>query len=214
MLALSPSHVAVVTGAASGIGLAAARRFAAMGLKVVLADLDNERLQAAASVVAAASSASDVLAVPTDVSQRDEVGTLESAARAAFGRIHVLMNNAGIQPGSRIFGASANWDKVLQVNLGGVINGTQVFGPGMIAHGEPGLIINTGSKQRIHHAPGRPGLQCLKGGREGFHRGTAARVAQYEGVPDLGAPPDTRLRVHAARGQRPNGEAGGRVDTR
>jgi hypothetical protein len=139
-----------------------------MGLKVVLADLDNERLQAAASAVAAASSASDVLAVPTDVSQRDEVGTLESAARAAFGRIHVLMNNAGIQPGSRIFGASANWDKVLQVNLGGVINGTQVFGPGMIAHGEPGLIINTGSKQGITTPPGDPAYNVSKAGVKVF----------------------------------------------
>src|SRR4051812_32568963 len=122
MLALSPSHVAVVTGAASGIGLAAARRFAEMGLKVVLADLDNERLHAAARAVAAASSERDVLAVPTDVSRRDEVGTLEAAARTAFGHIHVLMSNAGVQPGSRIFGASASWDKVLEVNLGGVIN--------------------------------------------------------------------------------------------
>jgi NAD(P)-dependent dehydrogenase (short-subunit alcohol dehydrogenase family) len=182
MLALSPSHVAVVTGAASGIGLAAARRFAAMGLKVVLADLDDERLHAAASAVAAASSASDVLAVPTDVSRRDEVGTLEAAARAAFGRIHVLMNNAGVQPGSRIFGASSNWDKVLQVNLGGVINGTQVFGPGMIAHGEPGLIINTGSKQGITTPPGDPAYNVSKAGLIGFvvpHSPSASAMSSH-----------------------------------
>jgi NAD(P)-dependent dehydrogenase (short-subunit alcohol dehydrogenase family) len=168
MLALSPSHVAVVTGAASGIGLAAAKRFAAMGLKVVLADLDDERLHAATSAVAAASSASDVLAVPTDVSLRAEVGRLEAAARAAFGRIHVLMNNAGVQPGSRIFGASSNWHKVLQVNLSGVINGTQVFGPGMIADGEPGLIINTGSKQGITTPPGDPAYNVSKAGVKAF----------------------------------------------
>lgn len=168
MPALSPSHVAVVTGAASGIGLAAARRFAAMGLKVVLADLDGERLRAAAEAVAAVSSADDVVAVPTDVGRWDEVRALEAAARNAFGRVHVLMNNAGIQPGSRMFGARASWDKLLQVNLGGVINGTQAFGPGMIAHGEPGLIINTGSKQGITTPPGDPAYNVAKAGVKAF----------------------------------------------
>jgi NAD(P)-dependent dehydrogenase (short-subunit alcohol dehydrogenase family) len=168
MLALSPSHIAVITGGASGIGLAAARRFAAMGLKVVLADRDGERLGAAAAAVAAVSSADNVLAVPTDVSRWDEVEKLEAAARSAFGPVHVLMNNAGIQPGSRIFGDKANWDAVLQVNLGGVINGTRVFGPRMLEHGEPGLIINTGSKQGITTPPGDPAYNVAKAGVKAF----------------------------------------------
>jgi NAD(P)-dependent dehydrogenase (short-subunit alcohol dehydrogenase family) len=168
MLALSSSHVAVVTGAASGIGLAAAKRFAMMGLKVVLADLEGERLRTAAAAVATVSSAADVLAIPTDVSQPDEVRKLEAAARSAFGRVHVLMNNAGIQPGSSILGARDNWDNVLRVNLGGVINGTQLFGPAMIAHGEPGLIINTGSKQGITTPPGDPAYNVSKAGVKAF----------------------------------------------
>ena len=168
MLALSPSHVAVVTGAASGIGLAAARRFAAMGLKVVLADIDGEHLHAAASAVAAGSSADDVLAVPTDVSRWDEVCALEAATRNAFGRVHVLMNNAGIQPGSQMFGPLQNWQRILGVNLWGVVHGAQVFAPGMIERGRAGLIINTGSKQGITTPPGDPAYNVSKAGVKAF----------------------------------------------
>jgi NAD(P)-dependent dehydrogenase (short-subunit alcohol dehydrogenase family) len=78
------------------------------------------------------------------------------------------MNNAGIQPGSSLFGPQANWDNVLKVNLTGIIHGTRVFGPAMIAHGEPAMIINTGSKQGITTPPGDPAYNVAKAGVKAF----------------------------------------------
>ena len=166
--ALAKGHVAVITGAASGIGLATAKAFAAMGLCVVLVDLEGDRLAAAeAEVVALAPGGeADVVAIGTDVSKLDEIEALERAVIQRFGRVHVLMNNAGIQPGSALFGPQANWQNVLGVNLMGVVNGTRIFGPGMIAHKDAALIINTGSKQGITTPPGDQAYNvskaCLK----------------------------------------------------
>ena len=164
LAALAPAHVAVITGAASGIGLAAARRFAALGLKVALADLPGERLEAAGREVAAIDGAGEVLTVPADVSSRAEVERLETTVLERLGPIHVLMNNAGVQPGSGIFESEAAWERVLAVNLWGPIHGVQVIVPGMIAHGEPALVINTGSKQGITTPPGDPAYNTAKAG--------------------------------------------------
>jgi NAD(P)-dependent dehydrogenase (short-subunit alcohol dehydrogenase family) len=109
-----------------------------------------------------------VMAVAADVSRVDEIRRLEAAVRDRFGGTDVLMNNAGVQPGSGIFGPSANWDKVLGVNLWGVINGTQAFVPAMIERGRPGLIINTGSKQGITTPPGDPAYNVSKAGVKAF----------------------------------------------
>ena len=161
--ALSPSHVAVVTGAASGIGLAAAKRFAMLGLNVCLADLDGERLDQARAAVAAAGPG-EAVAVPTDVGDAASVKRLEAAVLDRFGAVHVLMNNAGIQPGSSMFGPAETWQAVLRVNLWGVINGCHAFVPGMVERGAPGLVINTGSKQGITTPPGDPAYNVSKAG--------------------------------------------------
>lgn len=168
--ALQKGNVAVITGAASGIGLAAARRFAALGLSIVLADLEGDALAEACHQVAAIAQGgeADVTPIGTDVSQLDQLEALERAVLQKYGRVHVLMNNAGIQPGSALFGSQANWDRVLAVNLMGVINGSRVFGPGMIGHGEPALIINTGSKQGITTPPGDPAYNVSKAGVKAF----------------------------------------------
>ncbi|QXC50352.1 SDR family NAD(P)-dependent oxidoreductase [Agrobacterium salinitolerans] len=168
--AFKEDNVAVITGAASGIGLAAARKFAGFGMSVVLVDLDGERLAAAhADIVAVAKNGeAQVVAIPTDISRLDELEALERAVIQRFGRVHVLMNNAGIQPGSAIFGPQANWENIINVNLMGVVNGSRVFGQGMIAHGEPALIVNTGSKQGITTPPGDPAYNVSKSGVKTF----------------------------------------------
>lgn len=166
LAALAPDRVAVVTGGASGIGLAAARRFVAMGLKVCIADLEGERLDATAAELAAGGV--EVLAVPTDVSRKEDVVQLQRTVLDRFGAVHVLMNNAAVQPGSGMFGPEAAWERVLGVNLWGVIHGSQVFAPAMMASGEPGLIINTGSKQGITTPPGDPAYNVAKAGVKAF----------------------------------------------
>lgn len=163
--ALKSGNVAVITGGASGIGLAAAKRFLALGLKVCIADRDADRLVKAGSDLG---KNEDCLIAPCDVSEPEDLRKLEATVRQQFGRIDVLMNNAGIQPGSQIFGSFENWDQVLAVNLLGVIHGTQIFAPNMMAQGSPGLIINTGSKQGITTPPGDPAYNVAKAGVKVF----------------------------------------------
>ena len=168
--ALSPDNVAVITGGASGIGLAAATRFARLGLKVCIADIGGDRLNAAATKLSSIAhrGAADVMTATVDVSRRDNIMELARAVEKRFGGADVLMNNAGIQPGSQMFGPIENWQRILGVNLWGIINGSQVFAPHMIARGRPGLIINTGSKQGITTPPGDPAYNVSKAGVKAF----------------------------------------------
>lgn len=165
---IKPSNVAVITGGASGIGLAAARRFAEAGMCIAIADRNVDTLGEARAELEAIAGEENIMAVETDVSGKEQLEALERAVLQRFGRVHVLMNNAGIQPETSIFSAQANWDHILGVNLMGVINGTQTFGPNMLAHGEPGLIINTGSKQGITTPPGNPAYNVSKAGVKVF----------------------------------------------
>jgi NAD(P)-dependent dehydrogenase (short-subunit alcohol dehydrogenase family) len=164
--AMSPHHVAVITGGASGIGLAAAMRFAELGMRVCIADIGAERLAEAGARLAAAAKggAADVMTVTVDVSKFEEVAELEALVGKKFGGTDILMNNAGIGPDSTSLGPLENWQRILDVNLWGIIHGTQAFGPRMIERGRSGLIINTGSKQGITTPPGNPAYNVSKAG--------------------------------------------------
>jgi NAD(P)-dependent dehydrogenase (short-subunit alcohol dehydrogenase family) len=187
--AFTAGSVAVVTGGAAGIGLAAAKRFAQLGLRVCIADLGADRLARAAQEIAvlAAHGADDVMAIETDVSRVEDLNRLETAVQDRFGGTDILMNNAGIQPGSALFGPVANWERVLDVNLWGAIRGTQAFVPAMIARGRPGLVINTGSKQGITTPPGDPAYNVSKAGLKAF-----TEALQHE----LRNTPDCRISAH------------------
>ena len=179
--ALIAANTAVITGGASGIGFAAARAFAGLGMRVAIADSDEEGLKAAGQVLATLVGGDNVLAVATDVSHREEVAALQEKVLARFGRVHVLMNNAGMQQGSGIFGPAETWERTLAVNLGGIVNGTQIFGPGMVAHGAPALIVNTGSKQGITTPPGNPAYNVSKAGVKVFTEALAHELRNSEG---------------------------------
>ncbi|ETR76316.1 short-chain dehydrogenase [Afipia sp. P52-10] len=178
----STGHVAVITGAASGIGLAAATKYAGLGMNVVLADLPGPKLNTAAAAVAAVSNPASVLAVPVDVSVAADLERLQAQAFDRFGAVHVLMNNAGIglNPGSA-FKAPDEWRRLLDINLLGVVNGVQAFLPAMIASKTPGLVINTGSKQGITTPPGNLAYNVSKAAVKAYTEGLAHELRNTPG---------------------------------
>jgi NAD(P)-dependent dehydrogenase (short-subunit alcohol dehydrogenase family) len=145
-------RVAVVTGAASGIGLALAERFGTEGMKVVMADVEAAALETAAHAVRAKAPA--VLPLRVDVSRAEDVERLATETYAAFGAAHVVCNNAGVAVLGAVHEHSlADWQWVLGVNLWGVIHGVRVFVPRMLAGGEEGHIVNTASMAGLTTAP-------------------------------------------------------------
>jgi len=147
--AIAPGRVAVITGGASGIGLAAAKRFIDTGMKVCIADVDEAALAQAQRALGA-----NAIVVQTNVADLAQVERLRDRVVDTFGEVGVLMNNAGTGGGGGPWSGYAGWQRVLGVNLWGVIHGVQTFSQLMIDQGTPGAIVNTGSKQGITNPPG------------------------------------------------------------
>ena len=148
-------RTAVVTGAASGIGLGLARNFARQGMAVVLCDIRGDRLDAALAEVRGLSGRA--IAVITDVSDRAAVEHAAREAQKAFGAVHVVCNNAGVTMHGKSVAelAPREWDWIVGVNLYGVIHGIQIFLPLIRSHGDEGHVVNTASIAGFQVRPGR-----------------------------------------------------------
>jgi NAD(P)-dependent dehydrogenase (short-subunit alcohol dehydrogenase family) len=188
LAALAPGRVAVVTGAASGIGLAVAKRLAAMHMKVVIVDRNQAELDRAAGEVAAialggAGEDGDVLAVSCDVSKADDVLRLADQTYRRFGEVSFLMNNAGIgnNPG-KPWESSDAWKQLIDVNFWGAVHGVAAFAPRMLSQGTAGIIVNTGSKQGITTPPGNLAYNVSKAALKAYTEGLAHELRNTPGA--------------------------------
>lgn len=176
--AIAPGRVAVVTGAASGIGLAVAERLGKAGMIVVLADLPGPALDSAREHLAAIGVTCH--AVATDVGDRAAVGALADAARA-LGEVSVLLNNAGREGGGGILADPATWVATLDTNLMGPLYGIQAFLPAMLTADWPCAIVNTGSKQGITLPPGDTAYNVSKAALKALTESLAHDLLETEG---------------------------------
>jgi hypothetical protein len=155
-------NVAVVTGAALGIGFAAARHCAGAGMRVVMVDLASRDLDAAADTVRGVCGADHVLKAPVDVSDAKALGALASRVAEEFGTPAFLMNNAATRVGGGVFAEPAKWHACFDVNFWGVVNGVNAFAPAMVAARTGSQIVNVGSKQGITNPPGNGAYNATK----------------------------------------------------
>lgn len=173
--AIAKGKTAVVTGGASGIGLAAARRFRAEGMEVALIDLPGDRLTAAATEIGAR-------AFGLDVADRAAVQAAAETVGRDMPPVTFLFNNAGMGMDSSALGHAEAWDRTLAVNFGGILNVAQAFVPAMLAHGERAVVVNTGSKQGITLPPGNPAYNVSKAAVKAYTESLAYDLRNREAV--------------------------------
>lgn len=175
--AVKAGNVAVITGAASGIGLAAAHKFAKQGMRVLLTDINSSALEQACQRLKLENF--DVQSFVMDVADRRQV---EAAQRFAqqIGTVSIIFSNAGCEGGGELFAEPEIWLKTLQTNLLGAINIAQVFLPDLIAHKHPAAMIFTGSKQGITLPPGDYAYNVSKAGLKAFAESVAHELTEQQ----------------------------------
>jgi NAD(P)-dependent dehydrogenase (short-subunit alcohol dehydrogenase family) len=183
--ALEAGGTAVITGGASGIGLATAKKLATRGLKVVIADREGPALyQAIRDLAALAAGGEDeVMGFACDVSREDDIGKLAESTAEKFGDVSFLMNNAGVgsNPGKPWEDVAA-WRALIDINFWGVVYGVAAFAPKMIASGKPGIIVNTGSKQGITTPPGNLAYNVSKSALKSYTEGLEHELRNAAGA--------------------------------
>jgi len=175
--------IAVITGGASGIGRAAARRAAAAGMRLALVDVDAAKLAATAESLRETIGRDAIITSTADVADMTAMLALAEQVQARWGSPTLLMNNAAAfvagGPGG-ILDANENWARVFAVNVLGVVNGVQAFLPGMLAAGRPGVIVNTGSKQGLTNPPGNPAYNTSKAAVNAYTQNLARDLRERE----------------------------------
>ncbi len=176
-------RAAVITGGAKGIGLAVAARLAGLGMKICLADTDAGALEKARDTLAPLlASPEDLRVEAVDVSSLEEVQRLKSVAYEAFGAVALLVNNAGVESsGMKPWDGPGAWDRILEVNLMGVVHGVQAFTEAMISQDAPGAIVNVGSKEGITTPPGNAAYSVSKAGVKVLTEQLAHELRQIDG---------------------------------
>lgn len=175
--AIAAGEVAVVTGAALGIGRALARRFVAQGMGVALLDIDVERLHDARAEIGG-----ETEAILCDVAEIESLEVARDRIMAGWGKIpSVLVNNAVTRIGRGMWAPLSEWRRAMDVNLFGVVNGVRAFAPVMMEAGTPGLIINVGSKQGITNPPGHPVYNIAKAAVKTYTEALAHELRETEG---------------------------------
>ena len=176
-------NVAVVTGAALGIGRAMCRWFAEAGMSVVVADLPGEELDRTVDALKVISprGCDGILKAPIDIADPEQVQRLRDTVMTKFGKVNLLANNAATRIGRGHEAPLADWRRAMDVNLWGPILGVRAFLPAMLASTEPGVIVNVGSKQGITNPPGHPVYNMTKAALKAY---TEALEHELRSSPD------------------------------
>ena len=182
--AFGEDGVAIITGGASGIGRAAARRAAAAGMKIVLVDVNATKLAATASELAVVVGEANLVTRVVDVASAEAMTALANEVEARFGPPTLLMNNAAafVAGGAGgILDPVENWQRLFAVNVLGIVNGVQAFLPKMLTAARPAVIINTGSKQGLTNPPGNPAYNTSKAAVNAYTQNLACDLRERPG---------------------------------